>query len=79
VVQSQKYQLDNLNAKLREADDRLRRLEAKHRRQSQMLAADRHGRPQLTSQFPGSAEGDESSGDSDAQERASSQDDESMG
>ncbi|KIV84115.1 hypothetical protein PV11_06087 [Exophiala sideris] len=43
TVQSQKYQLEGLEARLRETDEKLKQLAAKHRRnQSQISGADRH-------------------------------------
>jgi len=71
TVQSQMFQLENLDAKLRDADERLRRLEARHRRQSQMLGTPHHGRQAVSSGFPLDNEAEESSGDSDAQGRSS--------
>jgi len=73
TVQSQRYQLENLDAKLRDADERLRRLEARHRRQSQMMGPPRHGGQAVSSVLPVDNEAEDSSGDSDAQGRSSPQ------
>lgn len=65
----QKYQLHDLDTKLKEADERLKRLEAKHRRQSQMISAAAVARARATYR----ESDDDSSGDSDAQGRSSPQ------
>jgi len=75
TVQSQRYQLEDLDAKLRETDHKLKRLEAKHRRQSQMIDAARQGRQPVSSLFAADNEAEYSSGDSDAQGRSSPQED----
>jgi len=74
-VQSQKYQLEDLDAKLRETDEKLKRLEAnRHEHPRQMTGASRHGRQPVSSHSPADDEDeDDSSGDSDAQGRFSSQ------
>jgi len=68
-VQSQQYQLEDLDAKLREADQKLKRLEATHRRQQSQLMMNS---PRL-SQHPVSSHygAEDSSGESDAQGRSS--------
>ncbi|KIX05552.1 uncharacterized protein Z518_06424 [Rhinocladiella mackenziei CBS 650.93] len=70
TVQSQRYQLEDLDAKLRETDEKLKRLEAKQRRQSQMTGQHRHP---VSSLFSTDNDAEDSSGDSDAQGRSSPQ------
>ncbi len=68
MVQSQKYKLEDLDAKLRETDEKLKRLEASR-------VGRNSGQP-VSSHSPADADDDEeddSSGDSDAQARSSSQ------
>ncbi|KIW58106.1 hypothetical protein PV05_02656 [Exophiala xenobiotica] len=72
TVQSQQYQLEDLETKLREADERLKQLEAKHHRtQSEMKFVGRQRQP-VSSLF--NADDEDSSGDSDAHGRSSPQD-----
>ncbi|EXJ69469.1 uncharacterized protein A1O5_07505 [Cladophialophora psammophila CBS 110553] len=67
TVLSQQYELETLETKLREADEKLKRLEAKHRRQQSQM---------ITKRKPFNAEDNEteedSSGDSDEQGRSPS-------
>ncbi|KAK5453347.1 hypothetical protein LTS15_006532 [Exophiala xenobiotica] len=73
TVQSQQYQLEDLETKLREADARLKQLEAKHkhhRTQSEMKFGGRQRQP-VPSLF--NADDEDSSGDSDAHGRSSPQ------
>ncbi|EXJ77281.1 hypothetical protein A1O3_10439, partial [Capronia epimyces CBS 606.96] len=65
TLQSQRYQLENLDAKLRETDEKLRTLESKHHRHVEISSTSRR-RP-VSSIFPGENDADYSSGDSDAQ------------
>ncbi|KAK5053256.1 hypothetical protein LTR84_002230 [Exophiala bonariae] len=74
-VQTQRYQLEDLDAKLRETSERLRRLETKHRRhQSQMQIRTHQMHQQRSCPVSSSSEDpadndveDDSSGDSDTQ------------
>ena len=75
-VQTQRFQLDDLDAKLRETSERLRRLETKHRRQQSQIMMAQQQRSSVTSQYAADNEGeDDSSGDSDALGRRSPQGD----
>ncbi|KEF55230.1 uncharacterized protein A1O9_08884, partial [Exophiala aquamarina CBS 119918] len=76
IVQTQRYQLEDLDAKLRETSERLRRLETKHHRQQSLMLDQHQQRSPISSQYPADNEGeDDSSGDSDAQGRLSPQGD----
>ncbi|KAL6247723.1 hypothetical protein RBB50_005071 [Rhinocladiella similis] len=75
TVQSQQYQLEDIEAKLREADQRLKQLETKHRRaQSEMKFGGRQNHPVSSL---ANADDEESSGESDALGRSSPQDERS--
>ncbi|KAL2421698.1 hypothetical protein ABEF95_001461 [Exophiala dermatitidis] len=68
TLQTQKYQLDDLDARLRETDERLKRLEAKHHRQLQ--ASSTPPRQPVSSTLPTDYDG-EDSGDSDVHAQSS--------
>ncbi|KIW40017.1 uncharacterized protein PV06_08573 [Exophiala oligosperma] len=75
TVQSQQYQLEDLEAKLREADQRLKQLETKHRRtQSEMKFGGRQRHPVSCLV---NADDEDSSGESDALGRSSPEDERS--
>lgn len=81
TVQSQRYQLEDLDAKLRDADAKLKHLEAKHRRQqSQVMGTpprEYQNRTAVSSAFARNNDaGEDSSGDSDGQGRSSPQQEE---
>ena len=66
-VHNKKYQLDSLDHQLRATEERLKDLEAKHRRRSQMFASTRSPMRETFSET-------DESGDSDAQGRSSPSD-----
>ena len=71
-VQVQKLQLDDLEAKLREATERLKSLEANHRRgkSQNVLSTNRTGRPAVRPVVEETEETDDSGGESRSEGRS---------
>ncbi|OAP55289.1 hypothetical protein AYL99_10262 [Fonsecaea erecta] len=71
TVLSQRYELETLETKLREADEKLKRLEAKHRRQQSQMITKRKPVSADTFSAAGNDTEEDSSGDSDGQQASS--------
>ncbi|EXJ83079.1 hypothetical protein A1O1_06697 [Capronia coronata CBS 617.96] len=69
TLQSQRHQLEDLDAKLRETDEKLKQLEATRHRHDQTSTMP--PRKPVSSLIPGDSDADYSSGDSDGQGKSS--------